>query len=440
MAYALPALPLALLSLPFYATIPIVYAEEIGLSPASIGFVLALALLLGVFTDPLIGLLSDNDARWLGSWSDLGRRRGFFAISLPITAIAALMILWPSANAGIIYFAFWAALLSIGQSATMLPYAAWGAELATDYEGRVRVSAYREATALGGISIILALPFFLDFATPLEDFSALAAVALFILIGLPLLGVLAISKLPEPQNRSSCQLAFVEGLRAVSENRPFVRLLAAYFINGLANGVPATLLLYFIVYRVGRPDMQGAVLFVCCLAAFAGVPLALGAAKLFGKHKAWCLAMIISCAAFTLTGFLKEGEFGVFIALSVVTGFMLGFDLSLPPAIQADVIDSDTATSGSQRTGFYFSLWGLATKGSLALAVGLVFPALALAGFDPVAQVKTEESLLALTALYAWLPPVLKAFAVSLMWNFPIDQEEQMRLERVIQRSSRGVR
>ena len=40
----------------------------------------------------------------------------------------------------------------------------------------------------------------------------------------------------------------------------------------------------------------------------------------------------------------------------------------LPPAIQADVIDVDTAASGEQRSGLYFATWGLATKLALALA------------------------------------------------------------------------
>ena len=45
----------------------------------------------------------------------------------------------------------------------------------------------------------------------------------------------------------------LEGLRHMARNGPFVRLIAAYFINGLSNGIPATLFLYFVSERLGAP-------------------------------------------------------------------------------------------------------------------------------------------------------------------------------------------
>ena len=50
--------------------------------------------------------------------------------------------------------------------------------------------------------------------------------------------------------------------------------------------------------------------------------------------------------------------------------------------MQADVIDLDTLRSRQSRAGLYFALWGVATKLALALAVGIAFPLLALAGLE----------------------------------------------------------
>jgi glycoside/pentoside/hexuronide:cation symporter, GPH family len=100
--------------------------------------------------------------------------------------------------------------------------------------------------------------------------------------------------------------------------------------------------------------------------------------------------------------------------------------LSLPAAVQADVIDIDTLASGEQRSGLYFAAWSLATKLSLALGVGLVFPILQWAGFDPqAADSASSSALFTLAALYAWAPVALKLAAIALMWNFPISRAEQ---------------
>jgi Na+/melibiose symporter-like transporter len=164
----------------------------------------------------------------------------------------------------------------------------------------------------------------------------------------------------------------------------------------------------------------------------AGVPLAALLSRRFGKHRTWCAAMIANIGFFALVPLLGTGDVAAFAAICVVTGICLGFDLSLPPAIQADVIDVDTAASGEQRSGLYFAAWSLATKLSLALGVGLVFPLLDAAGFRPEGG-NAEGAVTVLVAAYVWLPVALKLIAVALMWNFPLGAVEQARLRSTIE-------
>jgi len=100
------------------------------------------------------------------------------------------------------------------------------------------------------------------------------------------------------------------------------------------------------------------------------------------------------------------------------------------------VIDVDTAQSGEQRSGLYFSAWGLATKLSLAAGVGLVFPLLSAFGFEPsAASTNTPTALFALAVTYAWIPVALKLAAISLMWNFPLDEKAHKIVRDQIDRS-----
>lgn len=139
--------------------------------------------------------------------------------------------------------------------------------------------------------------------------------------------------------------------------------------------------------------------------------------------------MILACAVFSVAGFLGEGDVFAFTIVCIITGLLLGFDLTLPPAIQADVIDNDTVSSGEQRSGLYFAAWSFITKLAVALSAGVVFPLLDLAGFvgDQTAA-QTPEALTALTALYAFLPILPKLAAIALMRNFSLDEAEHRRL------------
>ena len=427
-AYALPGLPLAALTLPLYILVPTFYTETLGLPLAVVGFALLLMRLFDAVNDPVIGWAADRFR------PGFGRRRTFFALSLPLTALSAFMLFWPPTDAGSAYLLLWGMALSVGYTASLIPLTAWGAELSSGYRGRSRLAAWREGFVLAGTLVAIAIPFTVGFSQA-EGVHGLALLAIGIALTLPVFGFITVMTVPEPKEHTRQRVDLRAGLHHLKRNRPFLRLIAAYFVNGLANAIPATLFLYFVSERLGLPEWRGPLLFLYFLAGVAGVPIALRAADRFGKHRAWCYAMIVNCALFAAAPLLPEGALLAFGAMCLTTGIFLGFDLSLPASIQADVIDVDTASSGEQRSGIYFAAWSLTTKLSLAVAAGTVFPALAFFGFDPqAAGGNAPGSLMALAIIYAWVPIALKLGAVALMWNFPLDEAEHGRLRAAIER------
>jgi glycoside/pentoside/hexuronide:cation symporter, GPH family len=429
-AYALPALPLAALTLPLYVLVPTFYSETLGLSLASVGAALLFVRIFDALIDPAIGLAAD---RWNPAF---GRRRALFALSLPVTAFAAWKLFWPPDDVSAAWLLIWGTILSIGHSMALISYSAWGAELEGGYDARTRISGYREGLTLIGTLIAIGLPFSLGIAGA-EGIHGLAAMAIFTSLALPLFGAYAVWNVSEPTDHTRQRIAFLQGLRALAANRPFLRLLAAFFLNGLANGIPATLFLYFVSSVLKAEALRGPLLFFYFACGIAGVPLAIWLAKRIGKHRAWCWAMLATCAAFAFAPTLGAGDAASFAVIAAVTGLALGFDLSLPAAVQADVIDVDTARSGEQRSGLYFAAWSLSTKLSLALGVGLVFPILQYAGFNPKsADSASSSALFTLAVLYAWAPVSLKLAATALMWNFPITRAEQTATRREIEQAA----
>ncbi len=425
-----------MLGLPLLVYLPGFYAEQVGIGLTAVGAILLLARLWDGVTDPLIGFLSDRTR------SRFGRRRPWMIASLPLVLAGAWLLFRPPPEAGALHLLVWSFVVYLGWTMMQIPHQAWGAELSDDYAERARIAATREGFALGGVIVAASLPALLPALglAPADAGSAaaLAAIAVVTLVLLPATGAVLLVFVPEPPPARDRSLAGRAAWRVLVANRPFRRLMAAYLLNGIANGLPSSLFLMFVAHRLQLEAMQGVFLLVYFLAGLAGVPLALALARRLGKQRAWCVAMIATCAAVVWAPLLPPGATLAFAAICLATGLGLGADLALPPAIQADVVDEDTAAGGEGRAGLYFAAWGMATKLALALAVGLAFPLLDLAGFAPRQTAVGGAGGLALAALYAWGPVALKLAAVGLMWRFPLDAERHAALVAVIR--SRAAR
>ncbi|MEO0635804.1 MAG: MFS transporter [Pseudomonadota bacterium] len=421
LAYGAPGVPLAALTLPLYILLPEFYADALGLPLAAIGTALFAIRIADAASDPLIGWASDRFG------NRFGRRKTWFLASIPVVVTATFALFWPPIDVSVAYLIGWGIILSIGYTMAILPYSAWGAELSGDYDERARVTASREGFILLGTLLAIAVPFSFFGLDDASAFHGLAALAVLVAITLPVFGGLALWRVPEPDDVSKTRLSILSGLRQMRANGPFLRLLLAYLLNGLANGLPASLFLFFVAGVLQAPDWQGPLLFLYFLCGVAGVPLFTAIARRTSKHRSWSISMLSACLVFAFALNLGPGDTTAFAIICVLTGLCVGGDLALPSAIQADVIDVDTAAGGEQRSGTYFAAWSLATKLSLALAAGIAFPILGFAGFDAAdPSATTGSGLTALSWLYAGVPIALKVVAATVIWNFPISRDSQL--------------
>jgi Na+/melibiose symporter-like transporter len=426
LAYALPAIPIAALGQPFYMFAPTFYAREMGIAAGVVGAVLLVVRVLDALADLAAGRLSDRTP------GRFGRRKPWVLLASPLAALSAFMVLAPPDGAGAWHFGFWSLMASIAWAGIVLPLNAWGAELSTDYRGRVAVTAWREAATLIGVVLAVGAVAALTQGGPLRE--ALRALGLFVAVATPLACGICALLLPDPPPTRRDEGSLRAGLAGAAANGPFRRLVVAYLVNGIANGLPATLFLFFVSDRLGRQDLQGALLGAYFLAGLVSAPGWAWAGARFGKHKAWCAAMIWACAIFALA-LLVDGpeDWPLFAAICVGSGLALGADVVLPAAMQADVVDLDELRTGkAPRTGLYFALWSVATKLALAVSAGVAFGALGLAGHVAAGGPQTPAAMGTLVGLYCVAPIALKLWAIGQMARFPIDAVEQRRIRDLI--------
>jgi Na+/melibiose symporter-like transporter len=424
--YALPAFALAMPTIPVFVYLPTFYAESLGIGLTATGLALLVARSLDVVSDPLVGLASD---RWSSRW---GRRKPWIAAGAGIAGTALIALFMPPEGSGPVYLALWAVALFLGWTLVSIPYNAWGAELSTDYHERARITGAREAAMVLGVVVAGAMPA-VAVALGGEERHGLAAVAwTAVLVGGPSI-LLLLWRVADGAGRPAVKderTPLRPDLAALLANKPFLRLMSGWFVNGLANGLPAVLFPLYLQYGLGAgPIARGVLIFAYFFAGIVAIPMWLWLNRRYGKHRVWCWAMIMACAAFVWVPFIEPGRTDLFLIVCIVTGMALGADLSLPPAMQADVIDLDSLRSGHRRAGLFFSLWSMATKLSLALAVGVAFPLLDVFGFVPGPD-NDPLALLALTVIYAVVPTVLKVVAIFVVWNHPITAHRQSVIRR----------
>jgi Na+/melibiose symporter-like transporter len=426
-AYGSLAFPLAGAFIALQVIVPTYYAQVLGLSLSAVGGILLAARLWDLFTDPIVGYLSDRTP------AALGRRRSWVIASAPLVALSVWVLFNPPDSVDNRFLLLCTLGIYIAGTMAIVPMNAWGAEISDAYHQRSRISGARVVFGLAGTLAALLL---VDNSSDEALGASLHAIALLTLVGLAVSVPLAAWLVPDRSRVSAEANSLRAAVSLLLRPSPFRRLLLAFLLNGLGNAIPATLFLLYVTHVLERPGVAGPMLFLYFVCSAVSVPFWLAVSRRLGKHPAWCLAVIGSCVFFTIAPFLGTGDVLLYAIVVTGTGLMIGADLALPSAINGDLIEWDALENGRRRPGLFFALWGTASKLAYALAVGMIFPLLDFAGFDATATNLPDDVRL-LAILYAAPSLLFKGAALVMMWRFPIDEREHQRIRAEL--SARGI-
>ena len=402
-AYGLFGLPLALVALPIYVYVPQYYAEQFGMSLTAIGSALLAARMFDAFIDPALGL-----------WIDRCKaQRGypyFILLALPALAIGFVALFHPPAVVRaqpFIWFLASLLLVYAGFSLATIAHQSWGAALTQVRGERARLTGTREACGLVGVLIAAALPSVAGVGWLSAVFVGALAIGAALLIG----------RAPRPLvTRLDAAQGSLAALKEPFRQARFRWLFAVFVVNGIAAAIPATLFLFFAKDRLQLGALAGLFLVLYFAAAAVSLPLWVALAKRRGEAWAWLASMLLAIAAFVWVYALPSGAAIGFGIISVMSGFALGADLALPPALLAAVIAQ--AGHEGKREGAYFGAWSWATKMNLAIAAGVALPLLERLGYVP--GTVDADGTQALRIGYALLPCSLKLLAAVLLWRAPL--------------------
>lgn len=440
LAYALPAMSLAIIGIPIYVYLPKFYTDTVGIGIGTVGGLLMAVRVFDAVSDPVTGYFSDTlQTPW-------GRRRPWILLGVVGLALSLYFLFVPPDGAAlfqVIRFGVLLFLVFFFWTIITVPYESLGPELTDDYHERTSLFGLRDGFLIIGTVLAAGSPAFASWINQSlfhvsGDRMTFLTLALMYGPFLIITGLICILWVKERAVVSSSDHDdFITGYRSVFQNRPFVILLTAYTISALGSNLPATLILYYVEYvlQYHNADIFLGLYF---LVGIVFLPFWIAVSKKKGKKSAWMASMIINTGAFAWVFFLGPGDvraYGVLVALSGV-GF--GAGLALPSSIQADVIDYDEWRTGKRREGRYIGLWSIAKKMAAALGVGIGLWALSRAGYRPNA-VQPDEVVMLLRVLYALVPCLCNVMALGFISFYSIDEKRFEDIKTMISKRKHNV-
>ncbi len=447
--YGMANLPTSIVGLPIALYIPAFYSQNLGLSLATVGLLITLSRLTDVFTDPAIGIASD---RWN---TRFGRRKPWMVLGIPLMLLSLWMLFVPHSTLAVavwrmfggeavsnLYLFVWISALYLSFTLVDLPYRAWGAELSADYHERSRVTGWRESFGYGGTLMALAIPLVVAFffSRPGPE-NALLAIALVVVVLLPLFSapaLLWVREAPASVARKNTTIAWRRGLKIVWSNGPYRRLVISLMFLVVSMYMTATLSIFFVSAVMEQPfDRYALFILAYYLSSSLAIPIWLAVSRRIGKHRTVVVGVAWLSLWSAFIPLLGPEQFWLFFVIMMLKGSAVGALLFLPASMAADVVDLDTYRTGEQRTGLYFSLWGMVIKASAALGVFLATNGVAFFGFDPTIQDNTAAAKMSVTLLYSIVPAILACVALPLLWKYPLSEQRQERIRAHIERRNR---
>ena len=425
LAYGSLSLPSGTIGLPIAIYLAPLYAGQLDLSLQMIGVAFLFARLLDFITDPLVGVLSD---RWRPS---IGRRRVWLLLGTVVMMSGVFLLFRPVDGINIYYFLGAVSLVYFGYTLLGIPYAAWGAELSTNYHTRTRITSSARFFDISGLIISTLIPAIVLARAGANSGDVMRELSTFILIALPTAATIVFFTVPEPDApRVKTPFSLRNSLGLLASNGPFSRIVLVLLIGTIGEVFRQTITLFFARDVVGVTNI-GAVYFYYFVAALVMVPFWLWLAQRIEKHRALTLAFVIIAITNGLMFFVGQGQEFAFIALFVIKGACYGPVLMLPPAMIADTADIDTARTRDRQQGLFYALAAMIQK--IGYALGASLPLIILGAIDFESKGETApHALNVLTLCYSVIPAVLVLVAAWLTLRYSLTEARHREIRKMI--------
>lgn len=420
----------------------LIFLTNVAGIPAGLaGSILMIGKIWDAINDPIIGVMSDRtQSRW-------GRRYPWIIFgAVPFGIFFFLQWLVPQFSPDpavnqwglFAYYVIIAVIFNTFYTIVNLPYIALTPELTKDYDERTSLNSFRFAFSIGGsiLSLVIAFAILRGDSNPQQQYIVLGAICAVLSV-FPLYWCVfgtrdrinTVQRQRDAEaSTDSESIPYLQQLRVVFSNRPFLFVIGIYLFSWLALQNTVSIIPFYIVNWMGLPDEA----FTLVILAVQGTALAMlfiweKVSQRIGKRAVYFAGMALWIIAEFGLFFLQPGQSGWMYGLAVLAGFGVSTAYLIPWSMVPDVIDLDELQTGQRREGIFYGFMVLLQKLGLALGLFLVGQILELAGFieatGNTVPTQPDSALLAIRLLIGPLPAVILSFGVILAYFYPITRE-----------------
>lgn len=430
LVFALPGILQAFMLAPAGSILQGVYAKESGIALVALGTAVFVVRAFDLFSDLLIGYLSDRSAQRGVS------RKLWIAAGTVLTAVALWFLFRPPQPVSVWYYGTWFLLANIGWSLVEIPYRSWTIEFSPDPKERTRIVTWiAVASMVGGLVFYLVAPAghklgLLDSAELNMQMLGLTAVIVSLL--LPLLTVITLIRVPDGESMHASAVkealpkeSFTLLWKSVIGNAPLLRLLLCLTVYNLMTGMSQGITLLYLTNYLGLSSSVNAVFALAIPVSMLGIPMWGALIAKYDRHKVWGFAMLMAGICYASIGLLPpQPSVALLTFLFCLSAFFSLSTLVAAPVIMGDIIDHGRHKFGVERAGLYLSLKAQILKGVGAVAAGAGLIILGWAGFDATKSGAdlTPQAVAALKAVVGWGPALGMSLTGLMLWFVPISR------------------
>lgn len=397
------------------------YTDVMKLNPWSISIMFLVCRFIDGGTDLLVGYLIDHThSRW-------GKNRPWFllgAIPFALSAFLAFSVPNISPSGKLVYAYVTYLFLSFMYTVVNIPMASILPAMTSDRHERTILATYRKFFAFIGAGIVSAS------ALTLVNLVGQGNEALGFRIVMGIFGIigclcffLTFALVRETnQSISKQRVTLKETLHSLRDNKPWkVFALNILFMWG-GYFLQSSALIYYYSYYVGQKDMATLIASIMSILPILANLVVPYIAKRIGKRNLYSLSAGIQLIGIILI-MLAQTNGTMIVIGACISALGYGAKESIYFSMQADPVDYGEWKSKIQVAGTLSSVNGFLGKVAQALAGGLSGIFLALGSYTTGSAVQSSEAILAIKAMYLYIPILLLIASMITMHFYTLDKE-----------------
>ena len=425
--------------------LPFFYSNVFGLSLADAGILMLVTRIWDAVSDPMMGIIADRTkTRW-------GKYRPYLLFfALPFAVCGILLFTTPENGKTLWAYITYILMMTV-YTGINVPYGSLLNVMTADSDEKSVLSSYRMFFAYGGSFIALfawepLCNIFDKTRVAAEATGGLEAIstnpaawqnAMIVIASCCLVLFLLSFLLTKEHVKSESTVSVGQDLKLLLKNKPWWLLIGAALASNLFSTVRGTTTAYFFAdYIQQLVAFEGKWAFLVSAGIFlsigeianmVGVVLAVPLSKNLGKKSTYILSMaaliVLSVAFFFLPA--TAGGYWAMLAFQIVISVFTGVISPLVWSMYADVADYSELKDGTASTGLIFSSASMAQKFGGAFGGSAVMWLLAAFGYSTVAgAVQTETAILGLRILMSWVPALVAALSILVVWFYPLTKKK----------------